>query len=92
MSRPLAEIIAHIRAVCDAPSVEATLIQTEDLYALCDAAEIDAEQLRETCIKQGETIDRLHEEIERLTDALKTCRDLRVYESREIVRLRKLYE
>lgn len=64
MPRPLAEIIAHIRMVCDDPSVEATLIQTEDLYALCD----EVEQLREACVVQGETIDRLHDEIARLTE------------------------
>jgi len=61
------------------------------LNILMQAAD-EIERLHETCVVQGETIDRLHEEIERLTDALKTCRDLRVYESREIVRLRKLYE
>jgi hypothetical protein len=39
MPRKLEEIIAHIRAVSANPSVSTTLIQTEDLEALCDAAE-----------------------------------------------------
>lgn len=46
MPRRLPEIIAHIRAVCANPSVSTTLIQTEDLLALCDAAE--AAQIAET--------------------------------------------
>ena len=50
MTRPLAEIIAHIRAVCDNRTVDATLIQTEDLYALCDAAELDRETMVEAII------------------------------------------
>ena len=39
MPRPLAEIIAHIRMVSENPNVSTTLIQTEDLLLLCDAAE-----------------------------------------------------
>jgi len=39
MTRPLKDIIAHIRAVAANPSVSTTLIQTEDLLALCNAAE-----------------------------------------------------
>ncbi len=39
MPRPMKDIIAHIRAVVANPSVSTTLIQTEDLSALCDAAE-----------------------------------------------------
>lgn len=39
MARKLEEIIAHIRAVCGNPSIKTTLIQTEDLRALCEAAE-----------------------------------------------------
>lgn len=39
MSRSLAEIITHIRAVAANPSVSTTLIQTEDLELLCSAAE-----------------------------------------------------
>jgi len=40
MPRPLLETIRHIRAVAADPTISATLIQTEDLEALCDAAEI----------------------------------------------------
>lgn len=39
MPRPLKDIIAHIRAVAADASISTTLIQTEDLLALCDAAE-----------------------------------------------------
>lgn len=39
MTRPLPDIISHIRAVAGDPSIGTTLIQTEDLLALCDAAE-----------------------------------------------------
>jgi hypothetical protein len=39
MPRPLNEVIAHIRAVSANPSISTTLIQTEDLEALCEAAE-----------------------------------------------------
>lgn len=39
MSRKLTDIIAHIRSCCDNPSIKTTLIQTEDLRALCEAAE-----------------------------------------------------
>lgn len=39
MPRKLKDIIAHIRAVAGDPSVSTTLIQTEDLEALCNAAE-----------------------------------------------------
>lgn len=39
MTRPIPEIIAHIRAVTANPAISTTLIQTEDLTALCDAAE-----------------------------------------------------
>lgn len=40
MPRSLDEIIAHIRAVSANPAVSTTLIQTEDLEALCSAAEV----------------------------------------------------
>lgn len=40
MSKPIAEIVAHLRAACENPSVKATLIQTEDLLALCEVVEI----------------------------------------------------
>lgn len=39
MPRTLNEIISHIRAVAADPSISTTLIQTEDLLALCTAAE-----------------------------------------------------
>lgn len=39
MARRISEIVAHLRAVSDNPSVATTLIQTEDLMVLCDAAE-----------------------------------------------------
>lgn len=39
MPRTLPQIIAHIRAVAGDPSISTTLIQTEDLLALCTAAE-----------------------------------------------------
>lgn len=39
MPRKLPDIIAHIRAVAGDPSISTTLIQTEDLLALCTAAE-----------------------------------------------------
>ena len=39
MPRQLHEIIAHIRMVIANPAVSTTLIQTEDLQVLCDAAE-----------------------------------------------------
>lgn len=38
MARELEQIVAHIRAVAADPSISTTLIQTEDLLALCDAA------------------------------------------------------
>lgn len=41
MSRKLKDIIAHIRAVAANPAISTTLIQTEDLEALCDAAEVE---------------------------------------------------
>jgi len=37
--RSLAEIIAHIRMAVANPNVSTTLIQTQDLEVLCDAAE-----------------------------------------------------
>ena len=39
MARKLHEIIAHIRAVAGNTAVRTTLIHTEDLELLCDAAE-----------------------------------------------------
>lgn len=39
MTKPINEIVAHLRAACENPSVKATLIQTEDLLALCEAVE-----------------------------------------------------
>lgn len=39
MPRTLPQIITHIRAVIRDPSISTTLIQTEDLTALCDAAQ-----------------------------------------------------
>jgi len=41
MPRRLRDIIAHVRAVVANPSISTTLIQTEDLEVLCDAAEIE---------------------------------------------------
>ena len=38
MARELNEIVAHIRNVAADPSISTTLIQTEDLLALCQAA------------------------------------------------------
>jgi len=38
-TRPINEIIAHLRMACENPSVCTTLIQTCDLLALCDAVE-----------------------------------------------------
>jgi len=40
MPRPLNEIIAHIRMVIANPQVSTTLVQTEDLQVLCDAASL----------------------------------------------------
>jgi hypothetical protein len=45
MPRPLPQILAHIRAVAGNPSINTTLIQTEDLLALCDEVD-EAERLR----------------------------------------------
>lgn len=39
MARSIKDVITHIRAVAADPSIDTTLIQTEDLLALCDAAE-----------------------------------------------------
>lgn len=39
-------MIAHIRAVAANPAIDTTLIQTEDLLALCDAAEAGEEPQR----------------------------------------------
>lgn len=39
MARTLDQIRAHIRAVAANPAISTTLIQTEDLLALCDASE-----------------------------------------------------
>lgn len=44
MSRPIFEVIEHIRAVVANPAVYTTLIQTEDLIVLCEAAEAAATQ------------------------------------------------
>lgn len=38
MSRTIEEIIVHIRAVISNPNISTTLIQTEDLEKLCNAA------------------------------------------------------
>ena len=81
MPRPLAEIIAHIWAVRDSLSADATQIQTEDLHALCDAAyKIE---------RQAQEIERLREEIKRLHGVVDTCRELREFDQREINRLRQ---
>jgi hypothetical protein len=49
MPRELKAIVAHIRAISANPAVSTTLIQTDDLEALCNAAEalaaIDREAL-----------------------------------------------
>ena len=45
MPRPIKQIIAHIRAVAANPAISTTLIQTEDLEALCNAAEPDREKM-----------------------------------------------
>lgn len=47
MPRTIKEIVAHIRAACGDPSVAATLIQTEDLLALCDQIEMPVPLPRE---------------------------------------------
>lgn len=39
MARTLNQIRVHIRAVAENPAISTTLIQTEDLLALCDASE-----------------------------------------------------
>lgn len=39
MARTLDEITSHLRACIENNSISTTLIQTEDLSALCDAAE-----------------------------------------------------
>ena len=46
MPRRLSEVITHIRAVCANPAVDTTLIQTEDLLALCLAADGAGEFVR----------------------------------------------
>lgn len=50
MARPLNQIIAHIRAVAENPSISTTLIQTEDLLLLCDAAEMDRQTMVDAII------------------------------------------
>lgn len=45
MPRPIEQILHHVRAVVADPKISGTLIQTEDLSVLCDAAE-DAARLR----------------------------------------------
>lgn len=40
MTKTINEITAHLRTVCGNPSIKATLIQTEDLLALCEAVEM----------------------------------------------------
>lgn len=44
MARKLPEIIAHLRACIADGSIRTTLIQTEDLALLCNAAELGAPQ------------------------------------------------
>lgn len=46
MPRKLADIIAHLRMCIANASVDTTLIQTEDLAVLCDAAE-EVEELKD---------------------------------------------
>jgi hypothetical protein len=53
MTRPLNAIIAHIRAVAGDPRISTTLIQTEDLLALCDAASGPEWQPIETAPRDG---------------------------------------
>ncbi len=48
--RPLNEIIAQIRAVAANPNIDTTLIQTQDLEALCDAVE-RSEELRAEVVR-----------------------------------------
>lgn len=48
MPRTLTEIKTHLRAVIANGSISTTLIQTEDLAALCDAADVNAELLGAT--------------------------------------------
>lgn len=55
MPRPLNEIIAHIRAAAGDPSIKATLIQTEDLEALCDAASPGAPRAASPFVQQALT-------------------------------------
>lgn len=45
--RTLPQIIAHVRAVVGDPSISTTLIQTEDLTLLCDAADALTELRRD---------------------------------------------
>lgn len=52
MPRPLNEIIAHIRAVSANPAINTTLIQTEDLELLCDAASLDREKMIEAIMER----------------------------------------
>lgn len=46
--RTLPQIIAHMRAVVADPRIDTTLIQTEDVTALCDAAQrwIDSQKAK----------------------------------------------
>lgn len=55
MPRPLPQILAHIRAVAGNPSISTTLIQTEDLLALCD--EVDAAERLRVALKRIDGIN-----------------------------------
>jgi hypothetical protein len=50
MPRALSEVIAHLRAVAADTQVFGTLIQTEDLLLLCDAAEMSREDMIEAIL------------------------------------------
>lgn len=59
MTRPLNEIITQIRACIADPRIKTTLIQTEDLAALCDAASPDGprempEQVRAALVPKAD--------------------------------------
>ena len=75
-ARSIPEIIAHIRMVCDNSSVDTTLIQTEDLYALCDAAESKDEpvllwqRLRQAALSDDPMPDHIRAMLFRTANAL----------------------
>lgn len=68
--KPVREIIAHLRFVCENAAINMALIQTEDLLALCNVAEA-----AQTVHRQAAELRAERDALARQVEELRTERD-----------------